>query len=47
MIRKKYEQKQVKFLLSDLEVPFRTEALLNMVNRQLLCFFGMFLSAQV
>jgi len=47
MIRKKYEQKDIDFLLSEQEVPFRHEALLDVVNRQPSFFYGKLVSAQV
>ena len=46
-VRKKYAQNEVGFILSETEVPFRNEALLDMVNRQPSCFFGKLVSAQV
>jgi len=47
MLRKKYEQKEIDFLLSEQEVPFRHEALLDVVNRQPSFFCGKLVSAQV
>ena len=47
MIRKKYEQKEVDFILSEAEVPFRNEALLDVVNRQPSSFCGKLVSSQV
>lgn len=46
MIRKKYEQKQVEFLLSEQEVPFQNEALLDVVNRTPSFLYGKLVSAQ-
>ena len=46
MIRKKYEQKQVEFLLSEQEVPFQNEALLDVVNREPSFLYGKLVSAQ-
>jgi len=46
MIRKKYEQKQVEFLLSEQEVPFQNEALLDVVNRKPSFLYGKLVSAQ-
>jgi len=46
MLRKKYEQKQVEFLLSDQEVPFQNEALLDVVNRMPSFLYGKLVSAQ-
>ena len=40
IIRKKYEEKEVDFILSEEQVPFRSEALLNVVNRQPSFFTG-------
>ena len=34
MIRKQYDQQEVDFLLSEEEVPFRSEALVDVINRQ-------------
>ena len=47
MLRKKYEQKEIDFLLSEQEVPFRHEALLDVVKRQPSFFCGKLVSAQV
>ena len=38
MIRKKYEQKQVEFLLSEQAVPVQNESLPDLLNRQISCF---------
>jgi len=46
MIRKKYEQKQVEFLLSEQEVPFQNEALLDVVNRKPAFLYGKLVSSQ-
>ena len=46
MIRKKYEQKQVEFLLSEQEVPFQNEALLDVMNRKPSYLYGKLVSAQ-
>ena len=37
MIRKKYEQKQVEFRLSDKKVPAQNEAFQDLINRQFSC----------
>ena len=34
MIRKQYDQQEVDFILSEEEVPFRSEALVEVINRQ-------------
>jgi len=47
MLRKKYEQKEIDFLLSEQELPFRHEALLDIVNQQSSFFCGKLVSAQV
>ena len=47
MIRKKYEQKEIDFILSEAQVPFRSEALLDVVNRQPSFFYGKLVSSQV
>lgn len=47
MIHKKYEQKEIDFILSEAQVPFRSEALLDVVNRQPSFFCGKLVSAQV
>ncbi len=47
MIRKKYEQKEIDFILSEAQVPFRSEALLDVVNRQTSFFYGKLVSSQV
>ena len=46
MIRRKYQEKEVDFLLSEQEFPFRNEALLNVVTRRPACFFRKLVSAQ-
>ena len=46
MIRRKYQEKEVDFLLSEQELPFRNEALLGVVTRRPACFFGKLVSAQ-
>ena len=46
MIRRKYQEKEVDFLLSEQELPFRNEALLDVVTRRPVCFFGKLISAQ-
>jgi hypothetical protein len=46
MIRRKYQEKEVDFLLSEQELPFRNEALLDVVTRRPACFFGKLVSAQ-
>ena len=40
------EQKQVEFLLSDREVPFQNEALLDVVTRKPSFLYGKLVSAQ-
>ena len=47
MIRKKYEQKEIDFILSEAQVPFRSEALLDVVNRQPSFLYGKLVSSQV
>jgi len=47
MIRKKYDQKEIDFILSKTQVPFRSEALLDVVNRQPSFFYGKLVSSQV
>jgi len=44
-IRRKY-QEEVDFLLPEQELPFRNEALLDVVTRRPACFFGKLVSAQ-
>jgi hypothetical protein len=39
-------EKEVDFLLSEQELPFRNEALLDVVTRRPACFFGKLVSAQ-
>ena len=46
MIRRKYQEKEVDFLLSEQELPFRNEALLDVVTRRSACFFSKLVSAQ-
>ena len=46
MVRRKYQEKEVDFLLSEQELPFRNEALLDVVTRRPACFFGKLVSAQ-
>ena len=45
--RKKYEQKQMGFLLSDQQVPVQNEAFQDLLNRQSSRFFGKLVLAQV
>ena len=47
MIRKKYEQKEIDFILSEAQVPFGSEALLDVVNSQPSFFYGKLVSSQV
>jgi len=47
MIRKKYDQKPVEFLLSDQKVPAQNEAFQDLINRQISCFSGKLIPAQV
>jgi len=47
MIGKKYEQKEIDFILSEAQVSFRSEALLDVVNRQPSFLYGKLVSSQV
>jgi len=46
MIRRKYQEKEVDFLLSEQELPFRNEALLDVVNRKPSFLYGKLVSVQ-
>jgi len=47
MIRKKYKQKPVEFLLPEKKVPAQNDALLDPLDRQISCFSGRLIPAQV
>jgi hypothetical protein len=46
MIGRKYQEKELDFLLCEQELPLRNEALLDVVTRRPACFFGKLVSAQ-
>jgi hypothetical protein len=46
MIYRRYQEKEVDFLLSEQELPFHNEAPLDVVTRRSACFFGKLVSAQ-
>ena len=46
MIRKKYAQNEVDFILSEEQVPFHHEALLHVINRHSAFLYGKLVSAQ-